>query len=101
MRGEGNGGHLGICDLDPFGATHRRGVPRRARNTEPPDTSTAEDFCRRSDEQSILARQEGINRARLEVWQRQPTSFCRGPAVTGADATTVATDAEAKAGTDS
>ncbi len=65
-----------------------------------PDPTTAGDFCRRFDEQSILDLQEAINRARLRVWAEQPDSFFEGPAVIDADATIVGTDAETKAGMD-
>jgi hypothetical protein len=63
-----------------------------------PDPTTAGDFCRRFDEGSILALQEAINAARLEVWRRQPASFFEGPAIIDADATLVPTGAETKEG---
>ncbi len=65
-----------------------------------PDPTTAGDFCRRFDEQSILALQEAVNRARLKVWAGQPESFFATPAVIDADATIVPTDAETKEGMD-
>jgi hypothetical protein len=65
-----------------------------------PDPTTAGDFCRRFDEQSILALQEAVNRARLKVWASQPDSFFAEPAVIDADATIVPTDAETKEGMD-
>jgi hypothetical protein len=65
-----------------------------------PDPTTAGDFCRRFDEQSILALQEAVNRARLKVWAAQPDSFFATPAVIDADATIVGTDAETKEGMD-
>jgi hypothetical protein len=46
-----------------------------------PDPTTAGDFCRRFDEDSILALQEAINAARLKVWAQQPASFFEGPAI--------------------
>ncbi len=63
-----------------------------------PDPTTAGDFCRRFDNDSILALQEAVNRARLRVWAEQPASFFTGPAVIDADATIVGTDAETKEG---
>ena len=63
-----------------------------------PDPTTAGDFCRRFDEQSILALQEAINRSRLRVWAKQPASFFEQPAVIDADATIVGTTAETKEG---
>ena len=65
-----------------------------------PDPTTAGDFCRRFDEEAILALQEAINRSRLRVWQRQPASFFECPAIIDADATIVATDAQTKEGMD-
>ena len=63
-----------------------------------PDPTTAGDFCRRFDQDSILALQEALNRARLRVWAQQPASFFSEPAVIDADATIVPTDAETKGG---
>ncbi|MGH8297612.1 MAG: IS1380 family transposase, partial [Steroidobacteraceae bacterium] len=63
-----------------------------------PDPTTAGDFCRRFDADSILALQEAVNRARLRVWAEQPASFFATPAVIDADATIVPTDAETKEG---
>lgn len=63
-----------------------------------PDPTTAGDFCRRFDADSILALQEVLNRARLRVWAAQPASFFATPAVIDADATIVGTDAETKQG---
>jgi len=65
-----------------------------------PDPTTAGDFCRRFDEDSILGLQEAINAARLKVWAEQPDSFFEEPAVIDADASIVPTDAETKAGMD-
>jgi len=65
-----------------------------------PDPTTAGDFCRRFDADAVLALQQAVNRARLEVWRRQPDSFFQGPAVIDADASIVPTDAETKAGMD-
>ena len=64
-----------------------------------PDPTTAGDFCRRFDEASVMALQEAANRARLRAWAAQPAStFCSQTAVIDADATIVATGAEAKEG---
>jgi hypothetical protein len=65
-----------------------------------PDPTTAGDFCRRFDEDSVLALQEAINAARLRVWAEQPASFFEGPAVIDADASIVPTGAETKEGMD-
>jgi hypothetical protein len=65
-----------------------------------PDPTTAGDFCRRFDADSVLALQEAVNRARLKVWASQPASFFAEPAVIDADATIVPTDAETKEGMD-
>lgn len=63
-----------------------------------PDPTTAGDFCRRFDTDSILALQEAVNSARLRVWAEQPASFFANPAVIDADATIVPTGAETKEG---
>jgi len=65
-----------------------------------PDPTTAGDFCRRFDADSVLALQEAINRARLRIWAEQPDSFFSVPAVIDADATIVPSDGETKAGMD-
>jgi hypothetical protein len=65
-----------------------------------PDPTTAGDFCRRFEEASIIALQEAINRARLEVWRRQPVAFFHQPAIIDADASIVQTDATSKQGMD-
>jgi hypothetical protein len=65
-----------------------------------PDPTTAGDFCRRFDAESILALQEAANRARLKVWAEQPDSFFATPAVIDADASLVPTTAETKEGMD-
>jgi len=65
-----------------------------------PDPTTAGDFCRRFDEDSILALQEAVNRCRLQVWARQPASFSEETARLDADATIVGTDGECKEGMD-
>jgi hypothetical protein len=65
-----------------------------------PDPTTAGDFCRRFDEESIMALQEAVNRSRLGVWARQPASFFERTARIDADATIVGTDGECKQGMD-
>ena len=65
-----------------------------------PDPTTAGDFCRRFDPGAVLALQEAVNRARLEVWRRQPDSFFEQPAVIDADASIIPTDAQTKEGMD-
>ena len=63
-----------------------------------PDPTTAGDFCRRFDAESILGLQEAANRARLKVWAEQPDSFFATPAVIDADASLVPTKGETKEG---
>ena len=64
-----------------------------------PDPTTAGDFCRRFDAESVMELQEAINRARLRVWAAQaPAFFAR--AVIDADASIIATDGETKEGMD-
>lgn len=63
-----------------------------------PDPTTAGDFCRRFEDESVLALQEAINQARLRVWAEQPESFFAGPAVIDADASLVPTGAQTKEG---
>jgi hypothetical protein len=65
-----------------------------------PDPTTAGDFCRRFDPGAVLALQEAVNRARLNVWQSQPDSFFAQPAIIDADASIIATDAQTKQGMD-
>jgi hypothetical protein len=64
-----------------------------------PDPTTAGDFCRRFDAESVLALQEAVNRSRLKVWAKQPDSFFE-LAVIDADASLVPTDADTKGGMD-
>jgi len=67
--------------------------------TRIPDPTTAGDFCRRFQQEHLLALQEAFDVTRLQVWARQPASFfdC---AVIEADGTIVETGAECKQGID-
>jgi hypothetical protein len=65
-----------------------------------PDPTTAGDFCRRFDPDSIMALQEAVNSARLRVWSDQPASFFSQTARIDADASIVGTDGETKQGMD-
>ncbi|HYB28927.1 MAG TPA: IS1380 family transposase [Solirubrobacteraceae bacterium] len=65
-----------------------------------PDPTTAGDFCRRFDEDSIIALQDAVNRGRLKVWSRQPASFFAQTARIDADASIIATDGQCKQGMD-
>lgn len=65
-----------------------------------PDPTTAGDFCRRFDKASVMALQDALNRVRSRAWSAQSPSFFSGPALIDADATIVATGAEAKDGVD-
>ena len=65
-----------------------------------PDPTTAGDFCRRFDPDSVMALQEAVNRARLKVWAVQAPSFFAERAVIDADASIIATDGETKEGMD-
>jgi hypothetical protein len=65
-----------------------------------PDPTTAGDFCRRFDEDAVMALQEAINRARLLVWAAQPPAFFDQVAVIDADASIVPTGAVTKEGID-
>lgn len=65
-----------------------------------PDPTTAGDFCRRFDEDSIDALQDAINEVRVGVWARQPASFFAQTARLDADGSIVGTDGECKEGMD-
>ncbi len=65
-----------------------------------PDPTTAGDFCRRFDHDSVMALQEAINRSRLRVWAAQQPSFFARRAVIDADASIIETDGETKEGMD-
>ena len=65
-----------------------------------PDPTTAGDFCRRFDAESILDLQEAVNSSRRRVWSRQSPEFFAQTAKIDADASIVATDGECKQGMD-
>jgi len=64
-----------------------------------PDPTTAGDFCRRFDEDSIYQMQLALDEPRLEVWQQQPDEFFE-EAVVDCDGTLTETDGECKQGMD-
>lgn len=65
-----------------------------------PDPTTAGDFCRRFQPESIEGLMEAINETRRDVWRRQPASFFKETARIDADGTLVPTDGECKEGMD-
>jgi hypothetical protein len=65
-----------------------------------PDPTTAGDFCRRFDAETIMALQEAINRARLVAWAAAGRPLLGQTARIDADASIVATTGETKAGMD-
>jgi hypothetical protein len=64
-----------------------------------PDPTTAGDFLRRFDQDSILALQETFNEARTKVWALQEASF-RKEAIIDIDGTIAGTTGECKEGMD-
>lgn len=64
-----------------------------------PDPTTAGDFLRRFSEKDVVELMEVFNRARLDVWRKQPEEFFE-QAVIDADGTIAPTDGECKAGVD-
>ena len=64
-----------------------------------PDPTTAGDFCRRFDEQTIDTLQEVFNESRLKVWSQQPADFF-DVALIDIDGTAVETTGECKQGMD-
>lgn len=64
-----------------------------------PDPTTAGDFCRRFDANSVETLMEAINETRVEVWKRHP-SLTQQIARIDADGTMVKTDGECKGGMD-
>jgi hypothetical protein len=65
-----------------------------------PDPTTAGDFCRRFEQEDVVALMDAINETRLGVWQQQPRSFTRQTARIDADGTMVTTDGDCKEGMD-
>ena len=65
-----------------------------------PDPTTAGDFCRRFNGESIFGLMKGINEARLEVWKRQPDTFRAATARIDADGSLIPTMGEHKQGMD-
>ncbi len=64
-----------------------------------PDPTTAGDFCRRFDGESIFHLMEVINETRIKVWQQQPDEFF-DEALIDADGTMVETTGQCKEGID-
>jgi hypothetical protein len=65
-----------------------------------PDPTTAGDFCRRFDEDSIHRLMDAINDVRVEGWRQQPQEFFEETARIDADGTLVPTTGECKEGMD-
>lgn len=65
-----------------------------------PDPTTAGDFCRRFDDQSIHGLMDGINKTRLKVWAQQPETFRAETARIDADGSIIPTTGECKEGMD-
>jgi Transposase DDE domain group 1 len=63
-----------------------------------PDPTTAGDYCRRFDNDSIMQLMNTINGRRMKVWQRQPRSFFEETARIDVDSTIAATQGECKQG---
>jgi len=64
-----------------------------------PDPTTAGDFCRRFTQASVRQLLDAINRARLNVWKRQPPEFF-DEAIVDMDGTLTVTTGECKEGMD-
>ena len=64
-----------------------------------PDPTTAGDFCRRFDETDIRALMRAVDKARLNVWARQPKAFF-DRATIDLDGTLVITTGQCKQGMD-
>ena len=62
-----------------------------------PDPTTAGDFCRRFDQESIQQLMRTLNRIRLKVWKQQPAEFFQ-QAIIEADGTMAPTTGECKGG---
>jgi hypothetical protein len=63
-----------------------------------PDPTTAGDFCRRFDAESVLALQDAINRVRLRAWADHDPEFVSQTARIDADASIIPTEATTKQG---
>ena len=64
-----------------------------------PDPTTAGDFCRRFESQSIDRLQEAFNQVRMSVWQQQPEEFFNEALIDG-DGSMVTTTGQCKQGMD-
>ncbi|MEO8379082.1 MAG: IS1380 family transposase [Acidobacteriota bacterium] len=65
-----------------------------------PDPTTAGDFCRRFNGESIFGLMKGINGTRLGVWKQQPDTFREQTARIDADGSIIPTMGEHKEGMD-
>ncbi len=65
-----------------------------------PDPTTAGDFCRRFDENSIWSLMDAVNETRVEVWKKRGKSLLGQTARIDADGTLVSTTGECKGGMD-
>lgn len=65
-----------------------------------PDPTTAGDFCRRFNENSIWLLMEAINKVRVDVWKKRGSSLLSQTARIDADGTLVPTTGECKDGMD-
>jgi hypothetical protein len=65
-----------------------------------PDPTTAGDYCRRFDEESIWRLTDVINDVRVGIWQQQPESFTSATARIDADGSILPTTGECKEGMD-
>ena len=65
-----------------------------------PDPTTAGDFCRRFEPETIQALQDAINWIRLKVWKSQPSTFTEKTARIDTDGSLVGTLGECKEGMD-
>jgi hypothetical protein len=63
-----------------------------------PDPTTAGDFCRRFDAESVERLMDIVNDVRVGIWRRQPASFFEQTAKVDADGSIVETHGECKQG---
>ncbi len=87
----------GLCLEDIERLRHDESYMNALGATRIPDPTTAGDFLRRFDEQSILILQEKFNEARKKVWSLQDESF-REEAIIDVDGTIAETMGECKDG---